>query len=80
MQNTNTDPAENRSLHPLVSPREFASIADVLQRDANEIAHYHDKHRDALPPHVSAALCREMARLRNLADKINPPREDEEEG
>lgn len=78
--NTKTDIAENRSLHPLVSPREFASIADILQRDANDIAHYHDKHRDALTPHVSSALCREMARLRGLADKIKPSNEDEEEG
>ena len=80
-----TQPLENKTpeccpVQRLVSPREFASITDILQRDANEIARYHDKHRDAMPPHVSNALCREMTRLRSLADKIKPPTEDEEEG
>jgi len=50
---------------------ERLEIAEILRLEANEVAHYRDTHRDSLPPIVSMALCREMARLRSLAEKLN---------
>ncbi len=57
---------------------ELLAIADILGKDANVIARYHDKNRDTMPTHVSNALTREIDRLRRLADKISPPTPEEE--
>ena len=50
---------------------ERLEIAEILRLEANEVARYRDAHRDSLPPIVSVALCREMVRLRSLAEKLN---------
>lgn len=50
------------------------AIAEVLDRRANEIASFADQYRKD-PNHfgsVELALTREIERLRNLAEKVNP--------
>ena len=49
-----------------------ASIFDILIRRSNEIAHYSDSHRNAVPGSVEMALTNEMARLRSLAESVKP--------
>jgi len=72
--------ARSGSLERVVSPRDGASIAEELERSANIVASYADKHRDAMPPNVSVALTREIWRLRELAGKVKPTIPDDEEG
>lgn len=63
----------------ILSYSERDQIATILQRRANEIASYSDEKRGSAPASVSFALELEMARLRRLADRVNPipPEPDE---
>jgi hypothetical protein len=56
-------------------------IADVLSRRSNEIASYLDDYRKDSNHFgsVELALTREIQRLRRLADKLNPPIDDQED-
>lgn len=64
-----------------LTKKDCEQIAEILSRRANEIAGFHSKYRDGDEHYgsVELALSREMARLRSLAHKINPPSNDEEE-
>lgn len=56
-------------------------IAEILSRRANEIAGFCDEYRRK-PDHlgsVELALTRETNRLRRLAERVNPPAEEEPE-
>lgn len=65
----------------LVSPRVGEQIAEELERSANIIASYYEKHKSEMPANVACALTREMTRLRDLASKVKPsPKDDDEEG
>lgn len=53
---------------------ECQQIAEILSRRANEIAGFNDEYRRN-PAHygsVELALSREIARLRRLAERVNP--------
>lgn len=66
----------------LLTTSEGAQVAEILKRRANEIASYTEEHRE-MPGSVEMALTREMARLRALRDKVEPPKpepENEDEG
>lgn len=65
--------------HTLVSDRDGQQIAEELERSANIVASYYEKHRDGMPSNVTSALMREMARLRNLARTVRPLRKEEED-
>lgn len=58
---------------------ERKQIAEILSRRANEIAKFSDGYRRDPQHHgsVELALSREIDRLRRLAEKIEPPPEDE---
>lgn len=65
----------------LVSPRVGEQIAEELERSANIIASYYEKHKSEMPANVACALTREMMRLRDLAAKVKPaPKDEDEEG
>ncbi len=65
----------------LVSPRVGEQIAEELSRSANIIASYYEKHKSEMPANVACALAREMSRRRDLASRVKPaPQEDDEEG
>ena len=66
-----------------LTKNERKQIAEILNRRANEIAGYSDDYRKN-PNHfgsVELALSREVMRLRNLADRVNPlePTEDDDD-
>lgn len=61
--------------------KEQREIAEILSRRANEIAGFLNDYR-AKPDHygsVELGLTREMSRLRDLADRVNPPEPDTDE-
>lgn len=62
-----------------LSKSERTQISSILTCRSNEIAHYKDANRDKFPDSVGSALTREIQRLRELADKVNPPEKEEEE-
>ena len=53
-------------------------IKEILSRRANEIAGHKMEQRDKIPASVEFALELEIRRLRKLADKVCPPKEEEE--
>lgn len=60
---------------------EREQVAEILDRRSNEISGFANSYRQN-PEHfgsVELALSREIARLRRLADKVNPPEPEEEE-
>jgi len=59
------------------TPSDCEQVAEILKRRANEIASYTEEHREKMPGSVEMALTREMARLRALKEKIEPPGCDE---
>lgn len=64
----------------LITKSEQEQIEEILNRRANEIAGFAGDYKNK-PEHygsVELALTREIQRLRKLAEKINPP-EDEQE-
>lgn len=66
---------------PLLTNMERAQIGEILSRRANEIAGFSDEYRNK-PEHfgsVELALSREIARLRRLADRVNPPEQEIEQ-
>lgn len=62
----------------ILTIEDCAQVAEILKRRANEIAGYVDQHRSGMPGSVEMALTREMARLRDLRDKIEPPKPEPE--
>lgn len=61
--------------------RDREQIAEILSRRANEIAGFCDEYRRK-PDHfgsVELAMTREINRLRRLAERVNPPPEEDEE-
>ena len=64
-----------------LTKNERKQIAEVLDRRANEIAGFSDDYRKK-PDHygsVELALIREIGRLRQLADRVNPPEPTEDD-
>ena len=61
--------------------KECEQIAEILSRRANEIASFHSEYRSDGKHFgsVELALGREVTRLRRLADKVNPPIQEDEE-
>jgi len=65
----------------LVSPRVGEQIAEEMERSANIIARYYEAHKNDMPANVACALTREMIRLRDLASRVKPaPQDDDDEG
>lgn len=63
-----------------LSARQREDIEDILDRRANEIAGYLTEHQEKIPGSVELALHREITRLRDLGEKVNPqPVEEDEE-
>ncbi len=61
-----------------LTKKEREQVAEILKRRANEIAGYqYDLRNKQDLASVDFALEREIKRLRNLADKVNPPDTDE---
>ena len=61
-----------------LTKKECEQVAEILKRRANEIAGYQSDLRNKQDlASVDFALEREIKRLRNLADKVNPPDTDE---
>lgn len=61
--------------------REQREIAEILGRRANEIAGFLTEYRSK-PDHygsVELGLTREMDRLRTLAERVNPPKPEDDE-
>lgn len=57
-------------------------IGEALRRRANEVAEFGDEYRRN-PTHygsVDLALSREVDRLRQLADRVDPPEPEQDEG
>lgn len=54
---------------------EQEQIAEILKRNANEIARFADEYRREGPviSSVEFALSREIGRIRDLVDLVNPP-------
>jgi len=72
-----------------ITPSERVQIATILNRRANEIAGYKGEHscetypnsipaENRMPASVEYALELEMKRLRLLAEKISPPKPEED--
>lgn len=61
---------------------ERTQIAEILSRRANEIASFSSEYRrdDKHYGSVELALTREINRLRRLAERVDPPKPEEEEG
>lgn len=55
-------------------------IAEILERRANEVASFSDAYRRNPDHHgsVELALTREVTRLRRLAERVNPPADEEQ--
>lgn len=60
------------------TPSDCEQVAEILKRRANEIAGYLEENRAKVPGSVEMALTREMARLRTLKDRIEPPKSEPE--
>lgn len=60
---------------------ERAQIAEILDRRANEIARFSHSYQsdESHFGSVEFALTREIERLRRLADRVNPPKPEEDE-
>lgn len=60
---------------------ERAQIAEILERRANEIATFHMEYTRDAKHHgsIELALTRETARLRRLAERVDPPEPEEED-
>lgn len=59
----------------ILHQHEREEIAEILKRRANEVAKFSSEYQEN-PSHfgsVELALSREITRLRDLADRINPP-------
>ena len=56
-------------------------IAEILKRRANEIAIFSGAYTEKSDHHgsVELALTREIDRLRNLADRVNPPEPEDDD-
>ena len=69
---TNTRTEENMSD---LTKSERNQITEILKRRANEIAKFSGGYMENLDHHgsVELALTREIERLRNLANRVNPP-------
>lgn len=75
---TSTHPVDQQRM---ISHRVGEQIAEELSRSANIIASYYEKHKSEMPANVACALTREMMRLRDLAARVKPaPQEEDEEG
>lgn len=68
-----------------LAPKDGEQIAEILTRRSNEIAGFKEQFRKPavagpaeLPGSVELALSREIERLRDLADKVKPPKDEEE--
>ena len=61
----------------MITDQELEQIADILKFRANELAKYSMSHRESADysDAVSHAISREIARLRDLEDKIRPEHE-----
>ena len=61
-----------------ITESEKQQVSQILRRRANEIAGFEaDMRKDKNHlGSVEMALTREIERLRRLADKVNPPKED----
>lgn len=59
--------------------RDREQIAEILSRRAQEIAGFSDSYRrnDGHFGSVELALTREIDRLRRLAERVNPPAEED---
>lgn len=63
-----------------LTKKEREQVAEILKRRANEIAGYQSYLRNKQDlASVDFALEREIKRLRNLADKVNPPDTDDDD-
>lgn len=64
---------------PDLTKTEREQIAEILSRRANEIGSYRMSNtvNDKGPASVDFGLEREAARLRRLAERVNPPDPDE---
>lgn len=63
-----------------ISTNDGVQIAEILCRRANEIASFKTSLNDNILGSVDLALCREIERLRKLADKVKPePKESEDD-
>lgn len=63
-----------------LTKKEREQVAEILKRRANEIAGYQSDLRIKQDlASVDFALEREIKRLRNLADKVNPPDTDDDD-
>ncbi|MCU7998074.1 hypothetical protein [Shewanella sp. SM95] len=60
---------------------EQQQISEILSRRANEVAGFSDDYRrkDEHYGSVELALTREVLRLRNLANRVNPPKPKDDE-
>ena len=64
-----------------LTQKDREQIAEILKRRANEVAGFSDEYRKK-PDHygsVELALTREISRLRGLADRVCPPKPDEDD-
>jgi len=71
---------------PILSRSERQQIAEILDRRANDVASFREdvekklgQRLDDYRGSVDLALTREVKRLRKLADKVRPPKADENE-
>lgn len=63
-----------------LTKKEREQVAEILKRRANEIAGYQSDLRNKQDlASDDFALEREIKRLRNLADKVNPPDTDDDD-
>lgn len=60
---------------------EQKQISEILSRRANEIAKFSGDYQRNTEHHgsVELALSREIQRLRNLANRVNPPKPEEDD-
>ncbi len=66
--------------HEELTSKEREQIADILSRRSNEIAGFNSNYQNGEKHFgsVELALTREIKRLRHLADRVNPPKADDE--
>lgn len=64
-----------------LKPSERKQVAEILNRRANEIAKFSGTYTEKSDHHgsVELALTREIERLRNLANRVNPPEPEEDD-
>lgn len=63
-----------------LTPSDRRQVAEILNRRANEIAGFSDTYRRDANHHgsVELALTREIDRLRRLAERVDPPENEED--